>query len=163
MTPKPTVPVRTSDGDLFTLSHEAASLSNFIGGFLEDAGDQPLPEPLTLNEVNSAAMKKIALYMEHHAGKPVPEIEKPLSGDLKTIVGDWDFEFAEMSDEEMLVVINAANYLFIPGLIDLLCAKIATTIVGKTVEQIRERHHIENDLTPEEEQRIRQEYAWALQ
>ena len=34
------------------------------------------------------------------------------------------------------------------------CAKIASYIKGKTTEEIRERFHIVNDFTPEEEEKV---------
>ena len=34
------------------------------------------------------------------------------------------------------------------------CAKIASYIKGKSTEEIRERFHIENDFSPEEEARV---------
>jgi len=70
----------------------------------------------------------------------------------------------------------AANYLNIKDLLDLTCAKVASMIKGKSPEQIREMFGIEvslllnlglffttnqqNDFTPEEEAKIREENKW---
>lgn len=54
----------------------------------------------------------------------------------------------------------AANYLNIKSLLDLTCAKVASMIKGKSPEQIREMFGIENDFTPEEEEKIREENKW---
>lgn len=43
---------------------------------------------------------------------------------------------------------------------DLTCAKVASLIKNKTPEQIREQFNIENDFTPEEEARVREENKW---
>ncbi|MEO1777030.1 MAG: SKP1 family protein [Pseudomonadota bacterium] len=51
----------------------------------------------------------------------------------------------------------AANYMDLEGLLHLCCAKLATLIRGKTVEQVRQLFGIVNDFTPEEEQKIREE------
>lgn len=55
----------------------------------------------------------------------------------------------------------AANFLDIEGLINLSCAKVASYIRGRSVEEIRELFGIENDFTPEEEAQIREENKWA--
>jgi S-phase kinase-associated protein 1 len=61
---------------------------------------------------------------------------------------------------DLVQVIQAANYLNIPDLLDLTCAKFASDIKGKLPEQIREMFGIENDLTPEEEAKIEEENKW---
>ena len=48
----------------------------------------------------------------------------------------------------------------IKPLLDLCCAKIASMIKGKSPEEIRETFGIENDFTPEEEARLREEHKW---
>jgi S-phase kinase-associated protein 1 len=44
--------------------------------------------------------------------------------------------------------------------LDLTCAKVASMIKGKTVEEIRETFSIKNDFTPEEEARVKEENKW---
>lgn len=61
----------------------------------------------------------------------------------------------------MIDLIVAANFLDIEGLVNLGCAKIATFIKGKTVEEIRDTFGIENDFTPQEEAQLREENRWA--
>ena len=98
------------------------------------------------------------------------EIEKPLkSNNMVDNVGAWDAEFINMDDINLFKIVNAANYLMIQPLLDLAypfslfsflfsfiftCAKIASYIKGKSTEEIRERFHIENDFSPEEEARV---------
>ena len=48
-------------------------------------------------------------------------------------------------------MINAANYLQIKPLIELLCAKVASLIKGKSVKEIRTYFGVKADFTPEEE------------
>uniref|UniRef100_A0A915B6W6 Skp1-related protein n=1 Tax=Parascaris univalens TaxID=6257 RepID=A0A915B6W6_PARUN len=55
---------------------------------------------------------------------------------------------------------KAANYLDVGELLSAGCKTIAALIKGKSVEELREFFHIENDFTPEEEARVREENAW---
>lgn len=55
---------------------------------------------------------------------------------------------------------QAANYLNIKGLLDIVCAVIAEEIQGKTPEQIRKHFNIKETFTPEEEDEIRRENTY---
>ena len=55
----------------------------------------------------------------------------------------------------------AANYLDIKPLLELSCAKVASQIKNKSVQEIRKYFNIENDFTPEEEAQIAEENRWA--
>ncbi|WMV51648.1 hypothetical protein MTR67_045033 [Solanum verrucosum] len=56
----------------------------------------------------------------------------------------------------------AANHLNIKSLIDLTCQTVADMIKGKTPEEIRKILNIKNDFTPEEEEEVKRENAWAV-
>jgi S-phase kinase-associated protein 1 len=69
----------------------------------------------------------------------------------------------EVDQATLFDLIMAANYLNIKGLLDLTCQTVANMIKGKTPEQIRQTFNIKNDFTPEEEEEIRKENAWAFE
>lgn len=60
---------------------------------------------------------------------------------------------------ELLV---ASNYLDLKTLLDLGCAAFAKNLAGKSVEEMRTILNVVNDFTPEEEEAIRAENAWAF-
>ncbi len=64
---------------------------------------------------------------------------------------------------ELFDTILAANYLNNQPLMDLACQRVADMIKGKTPEEIRKTFNIKNDFTPEEEEEIRRENAWAFE
>jgi S-phase kinase-associated protein 1 len=90
------------------------------------------------------------------------EIIKPLrSGNLaENNISEWDVAFINVEKEIIFELVLAANYLDLKPMLDLGCAKLATMIRGKTVEQIRQEFNIVNDFTPEEEARVREENKW---
>jgi S-phase kinase-associated protein 1 len=66
-----------------------------------------------------------------------------------------------MTVDTLYDVILAANYLNIKDLLELGCAQVAALMWGKTIQEIRDLFHIENDFSPEEEAQIREENKWA--
>mmetsp|Transcript_154878 Transcript_154878/g.268356 ORF Transcript_154878/g.268356 Transcript_154878/m.268356 type:complete len:101 (+) Transcript_154878:2-304(+) len=93
---------------------------------------------------------------------PVSEIQKPLrSTDLRECgASDWDADYVDIPQELLFELVLAANSLNIKSLLDLLCAKVASMIKGKTTEEIRKQFNIVNDFTPEEEAQAREENRW---
>ncbi|KAM3222137.1 SKP1-like protein 1B [Capsicum annuum] len=58
---------------------------------------------------------------------------------------------------------KAANYLNIKSLLDFTCQTVVDMIKGKTPEEIRKTFNIKNNFTPEEEEEVRRETAWAIE
>lgn len=61
------------------------------------------------------------------------------------------------------MVFQASCYLKIQNLNDLGCKTVANIIAGKTPEQIRQTFNIKNDFTREEEEEVKEEFAWAFE
>lgn len=111
--------------------------------------------------MKAKTLKKIIEYLEHHKDKQPEEIEKPLrSADLTDCVPEWDYNYVDIPHDELFEVILVANFLGVQSLLDLTCAKVATMIKGKSVEEIRDIFDIQNDFTAEEEQQVREENRW---
>jgi S-phase kinase-associated protein 1 len=112
--------------------------------------------------VKGSILEKVVAYLEHHAGNPAKEIERPLrSANMRDVVDEWDADFVEVEQEVLFELILAANYMDIKPLLDLTCAKVASMLKGKTPEEIRKKFNIQNDFTPEEEEAVRAENKWA--
>jgi S-phase kinase-associated protein 1 len=74
----------------------------------------------------------------------------------------WDQVFISQLDQSSLFeLIIAANFLDIRGLLDLTCKAAANLIRGRSVEEIRKKFNIKNDFTPQEEEQLLRENAWA--
>lgn len=143
----------------FPVEREVAMMSELVKTMWEGDRDEtqiPLPN------VKSSTLEKVIEYMKHHHKVPPKDIEKPLrSANMREVVSEWDADFVEVEQEALFELILAANYMDIKPLLDLTCAKVASMMKGKTVEEIRRTFNIVNDFTPEEEEAVRQENKWA--
>lgn len=72
-------------------------------------------------------------------------------------------DYFDISTSQMFELVSGANYLNIRELLDKGCKVIADLCKGKTVEELRKIFGVENDFTPEEEEKIKQECAWLYQ
>jgi S-phase kinase-associated protein 1 len=117
---------------------------------------------INLENIDNQTLTEIIKFLDYYHDKPFEKIPKPLrSDDLSVCVEDWYVEYLNnMGMEILFEVIKSANFLEIESLLDLTCAKVATMLKGKSVEEIRETFGIENDFTPEEEEEIKKENTW---
>jgi S-phase kinase-associated protein 1 len=107
-------------------------------------------------------LTKVLEFCNHYVDSPFDPIEKPLkSNDMSNVVPKWYVDFLNSMDKEMLSsVAIAVNYMDIPALLDLCCAKVASTVKGKTPEAIRSALNLVNEFSPEEEAHLKSENKW---
>ena len=135
--------------------------STILKNMIEDIGvDDEIPIP----NIQLPILKKVIEYCEHYIDSEPKEIQKPLVSPnlIECGVDEWDDNFINFPNiDDLIDLIVAGNFLDIEGLVNLGCAKIASYIAGKSVEEIRETFGIVNDFTPEEEAQLREENKWA--
>lgn len=154
--------LESSDGEVVTVPAEVAKMSVTIAHMLEDVdviSDDPddLGSPIPLPNINSATLAKVLEYCSWHHANPNP------SGDQKGADGvlEWDRKFCEVEQVVLYRLILAANYLDIKPLLELACRTVGLMIRAcTTAEEIRQKFGIKADLTPEEEEEIKKEYAF---
>jgi S-phase kinase-associated protein 1 len=155
-----TVVLIPPDGQRVEVARNVAEMSVLIKEMLADDEDDETPE-IPLPNVQKDILDKVIEFCGHHVNDPMPEIDKPLkSANMNDVVGDWDAKFIDVEQSTLFSIILAANYLDLPSLLDLSCAKVASMIKGKTPEEIRKTFNIVNDFTPEEEAQVREENKW---
>ena len=86
----------------------------------------------------------------------LPEIPKPVpSNRLSDYMPTWFSNLMDIDDIEIIYdVIAAANYMDVPSLVELGCAKVGSLMKNKSIPQLRQMFNIVNDYTPEEEKAI---------
>jgi len=159
--------IQCDDGTRFVVDRKSFETSKTIMNLVEDSGtEQDIPLP----NVNRRTLEKVIEYAKQHRDDPRKEEPKneeviegqPAMPELPTgEISEWDLNYTrEMDQETLFNVILAANYLDMRDLLMLGCRTVANMIKGKTPEEIRQMFGIENDFTPEEEERVRKENEW---
>ena len=148
-----------SEGDEVEVDREVAEKSLLIKGIIDDSG---IEEQIPLPNVKRPILEKVITFCTHLKDHQAPEIEKPLrSENMASVVDVWYADYINLEQEILFELILASNYLDIKPLLELACAKVASLIKNKSIEEIRKFFNIENDFTPEEEAQIMEENKWA--
>jgi S-phase kinase-associated protein 1 len=149
------------EGEKIDVDLDVVQKSTILKNMIEDTGKEgeiPIPN------IQLPILRKVLEYCLHYRSSNSKEIKKPLiSRELsENGVEEWDCKFISIEKvDDLIDLIVAANFLDIESLVNLGCAKIATIIKGKSVEEIREVFGIQNDFTPQEEAQLREENRWA--
>lgn len=137
----------SSNGDKYHLPKNVASLSELVRTMTDNdmnESEEELEVPL-LN-VTSPTLEKIIQFLNYYHEHPFPEIQKPLQGSIKDLVGEWYANYVDIKEDELFELINASNYMDISPLLHLGCATVASQIRGKTPEEIRTLFNINNNI-----------------
>lgn len=162
------VKLQSKDEKIFDVEEEIVKLSKTLADLLinlpqgengNDTDDSPIPIP----NVDGTILTKVIEWAKHHKDDPpLPDDEDDEERERRYTdeIPEWDKTFLNVDQSTIFELILAANYLDIKGLLDVTCQTVANMIKGKTPEEIRKQFDIENDFTPEEEERIRKENEW---
>ena len=147
------VKLMSSDGKIYEVPDTILKKSTLLKELTTDNEG----EVITLKEVNEECLKRIIEYLYHYKDFEPKEVPKPFPENcdanfLRSILNDeWTFNYLNnLSNDKAIDMINAANYLQIDGLINLLSAKLAYELSNCSEEEARQKFQIEEDLTPEE-------------
>ena len=149
------VKLKSKDNQIYEVSIDLLEKAKLISGIVEDASDED--DTIFLREIDEINLIRIIDYLVHYQKEEPKEIPKPFpdrtdDAFLRSILNDdWTFDFLQnMTLDEGIDLINAANYLEINGLINILAAKLAHEMCNCEVEEARRKFGIEGDMTEEE-------------
>ena len=147
----------SSDNQSFKVPTAVAEISSLIKDMNEDGTDEEFP----MTGVDGVTLAKILEFCEHYLRDPMPVIEKPIkSSDFSTLVPEWYNNFVNVDHTILFKFAEAANFMDVKPMLDLTCAKIASMIKDKSIDQIRDTFGIVGEFTPEEEEKMREESKW---
>ena len=167
--------ITTSDGQTFKAEWDIALQSLTFKNMLELMGIEQESNtddtiPITNDEVTGENFKKALVWMEKNRGKPIVQKDededelKPKEPVNWEQLDDWEKKFVDMPVSEMFPLLITANFLEIPGLLNLMCKAVALQIQGKSVEEIRTTFNIDDPKwSAEELQKLKEENAWAYE
>ncbi|XP_015057869.1 SKP1-like protein 1B [Solanum pennellii] len=150
--------LKSNDGEVFEVEEAVALESQTIKFLIEDdcAGSH-----IPISNVSGNILAKVLEYLKRHVEEE--STSKTEGADADVALKVFDAEFVKVDQKTLFDLILAANYLNIKSLLDLTCQTVADMIKGKTPEAIRKTFNIKNDFTPEEEEEVRRENAWAFE
>jgi len=145
----------------FRVPKKAALQSHLVRTALEDDRDA---KEVALVHIAAPIVEKCVQYMQYHVDVPPRKIESPLkSANMKELVDRFDAKFVDDIDLDTLMkLLLAANYMDIKSLLELICAKVASMMKGKTAPQIRKAFNIREEFTPEEYEEIKEKFPELL-
>ena len=145
-----TVKLKSSDGKLYEVPYDVIKKSKLLENSNEDEN------VILLNEIDSKNFDLVLKYLNHFKDKEPKEIPKPFPERtdeefFRSILDDdWTYNFLQMSIEDAISLVNAADFLQLDGLINLLAGKLAHEMCNCEVEEARRKFGIECDMTEEE-------------
>ena len=155
------ITLHSSDNEAFKVSEEVAYESQTIKNLLDDIEDDDGEMEVPLPNVTSQILAKVIEYCNYHVSARKQNEGKPAVSEEDR--KKWDNEFVQVDQSSLFQLILAANYLNIASLLDLTCQTVANMIKGKSPEESRKTFNIVNDFTPEEEEEVMRENAWAFE
>ncbi|KAM1004064.1 hypothetical protein ACFX13_004378 [Malus domestica] len=156
---KKKISLKTSDGEVFEIDGDIAMQFQTVKSFFQDegVGDMVMPLP----NVHSAELVNIIDFCTktQHLHRKV-EHDEAWRKELRKISTDF---VRELTTDRVMELILAADFLHVDLLLEVLNQTVADRIKNKSVEHVRKLFGVESDYTPEEEQKLREEYAWAFE
>lgn len=147
------VKLKTSDNKTFEVEEAVAVQSETLKSMVEDGcANDTIPLP----NVKGKILEMVLEWCKKHVDEETTVV-------TKDEVNKYEVDFFHGLDQAVLYdLLMAANYLNVKGLLDRVLQRVADMIKGKQPEEIRKLFNIKNDFTPEEEEQIRKENAWAF-
>ena len=148
------VKLKTSDNIIKEVDSDILMKSKLLEGLMKDFEEE---EIFTLPDVDSKNLDLVIKYLEHYKDMEPKEIPKPFPERtdeefMKGLLNDqWTYDYlTNQTLEELINLVNAAYYLQIEGLLNIIAAKLAHEMCNCEVEEARKKFGIECDMTEEE-------------
>ena len=149
------VKLKTKDKKIYEVPIDLCKKVKFISWLVEQACEEK--KIILLREVEAKEFEKVLDYLRHYKNFEPKKIPRPFpertdENFLRSVLNDeWTFNFLNnLSIEDAINMINAANYLQIDGLIKILSAKLGYELTNCSVEEATQKFQRPDDLTPEE-------------
>ncbi|KAM1120140.1 hypothetical protein ACFX13_045031 [Malus domestica] len=154
------ISLKTSDGEIFEIEENVAMQFQTVKTFFQDesvARDMVMPVP----NVHSGELVKIIDFCTKSLDlNRKAEHEEVSKKELRKFNNDF---VKDETTGNVMELTLAADYLNVDQMLEVLNQCVADRIKNKSVEYVRKLFGVESDFTPEEEQKLRDDYAWAFE
>ena len=157
----------SSEGETIKVEARTAAMSELVNSILIDDDSDVIEQEIPLPNVKTTVLTKVVEFCNYHvANGPMKNIEIPIkSANMKKIVGEWDANFIDSVYEGVGgctydELMEAAHYMDIGMLEDLVGVKIASMLYSQTPDEMCQTLNIVNDMTPEEKEKVEAESKW---
>ena len=155
----------TNDSKTHQVDSRILNMSVLLKDMLEEK-DDIYAEEIELPTITSEMMQLVIQYCAHFDYVKDPYIEYPLKSNvLSQVLEDrWEADFiTSLSQEKVISLLQAANYLNIPALFEVCCARIGADFRGKSFDSVKKDFGLESvTYTPEDEEQMIKEFGWIL-
>jgi S-phase kinase-associated protein 1 len=144
------IQISSMEGNIYNISKKAAMRSGILKGMIEDFPDDV---SFPLKSIKGNILEKIKEYLMHYKDEEPQKIEIPLkSNNFNECVNNWDFNFLGNDIDIIFDLLEAANYMDIKPLHELVSAFLGSNIRGINSNNIFKDFEIEELTEKEKEQ-----------
>jgi len=153
--------LKSKEGEAVKFNAKVLELCNFLKTTMEDTNPD---DPIEL-DISMKILNKIKEFFENYGYKPIKQIAKPLkSSNFEEVADSWSTNFFQaLSDQDIADLMMGASYLQCSSLFDYCCAFIACQFRDLTIEELKQKYGVAEELTPELEEQIKKEHAFLFQ
>ena len=145
------IQISSSVGNIYNISKKAAMRSKILKGMIDDFPDDQI---FPMKSIKGNILEKIKDYLMHYENVEPEKIEIPLkSNNFSECVNNWDFNFLGNDIDIIFDLLEAANYMDIKPLHELVSAYLGSNIRGINSNGIFKDFEIE-ELTEKEKEEI---------
>ena len=145
------IQISSCEGNIYKISKKAAMRSGIIKGMIEDFPDDI---SFPMKSIKGNILEKIKEYLIHYKDEEPQKIEIPLkSNNFSECINNWDFNFLGNDIDIIFDLLEAANYMDIKPLHELVSAYLGSNIRGINSNSILKDFEIEK-LSDIEKQEI---------
>ena len=145
------IQISSCEGNIYKISKKAAMRSGIIKGMIEDFPDDI---SFPMKSIKGNILEKIKEYLMHYKDEEPQKIEIPLkSNNFSECINNWDFNFLGNDIDIIFDLLEAANYMDIKPLHELVSAYLGSNIRGINSNSILKDFEIEK-LSDIEKQEI---------
>lgn len=161
------IPIIDKNGNRIAIKRKALEMFTPYVDMIDQLGEEAYANGIPNQYTEPETLEKIVEWCTHHMNDPkeFPDDSPGQKAYLEEHAsGAFDETFmAGISNEELPYLISQVNHLQISSMLTALNREFASRIKGKSPEQIRNTFEMGPPLSEEEQERLRQEFAFVTQ